>query len=104
MNRRQLLKLLVSGVVGHTLDVDRLLWIPNRIKYFLPSDVSWIHKPSIAEIIAVEQLRLIPNIKALFERDDLFYKSIERRPTLSANRVMRIPLIIEPGNIDWGKS
>jgi hypothetical protein len=37
MNRRQLLKLLVSGVVGSTIDVDRLLWTPGTRTIFIPS-------------------------------------------------------------------
>lgn len=95
MNRRQLIKLLVSGVVGQSLDVDRLLWTPNRVKYFLPSEVPWIHKPSLAEIIAVEQLRVLPHIKSLFERDDLFYASIKKRDVeIVSSREMRIPLTL----------
>lgn len=41
MNRRQLLKLLASGVVGlasDVIDVDRLLWTPDSKTIFLPSD------------------------------------------------------------------
>lgn len=77
MNRRELLKLLLSGAVGHTLDIDRLLWVPGAKKIFIPNEVPWIHKPSIAEIIATEQLRLIPRVKELFERDDVFYMNIK---------------------------
>lgn len=46
MNRRQLLKLLASGVVGSALDVDRLLWIPNTKKIFLPSDAQIVRLTS----------------------------------------------------------
>lgn len=42
MRRRDLLKLIVSGVVGHTLDIDRLLWEPNRKTIFLPTDAQVI--------------------------------------------------------------
>lgn len=38
MNRRQLLKLITFGVVGHTLDIDRLLWVPGQKTIFIPSD------------------------------------------------------------------
>lgn len=37
MNRRELLKLLSLGVVGHTLDIDRLLWVPGEKTIFLPA-------------------------------------------------------------------
>lgn len=37
MNRRELLRLLTTGLVGYQLDLDRLLWIPGAKKIFLPS-------------------------------------------------------------------
>lgn len=37
MNRRELLKFISLGVIGHTLDLDKLLWIPGEKKIFLPS-------------------------------------------------------------------
>jgi hypothetical protein len=37
MNRRELLKLVGLGVVNHTLDLDKLLWIPGQKKIFIPS-------------------------------------------------------------------
>lgn len=78
MTRRQILKLLASGLIGHTLDVDKLLWIPEQKTIFLPSEISWIHKPSTSEILALELKRIMPKLKELFERDDMFYKLINK--------------------------
>jgi hypothetical protein len=38
MRRRDFLRLLASGVVGSHIDVDRLLWEPNKKTIFLPTD------------------------------------------------------------------
>jgi len=74
VSRREFLQLLAAGVIGHTLDVDKLLWVPGQKTIFLPS-VDIIH-PSISEIVALELERMLPKIKNLFERDDAFYKRI----------------------------
>lgn len=37
MTRRELLKLISAGVIGSTVDIDKLLWIPGRKKIFIPS-------------------------------------------------------------------
>ncbi len=37
MRRRDFLRLLASGVVGSHIDVDRLLWEPNKKTIFLPT-------------------------------------------------------------------
>jgi len=73
MNRRTLLRLLAMGVIGHTLDVDKLLWIPGQKKIFLPSPGL-----SSSEILDIEFRKLIPMIRRLFERDDGFYELIAR--------------------------
>lgn len=75
MERRQFLKLLLSGVAGHTLDIDRLLWIPEQKTIFLPSNPGL----SMAEILAIELERLVPKIRELFNRDDKFYASLAKR-------------------------
>lgn len=69
MNRRELLKLFALGIVGHTLDIDRLLWVPGQKKIFIPSG-----NISMSNIIAVELECLLPKVKFLFERDDTFYR------------------------------
>jgi hypothetical protein len=74
MNRRELLRLLAMGVIGHTLDVDKLLWIPGQKKIFLPSP-----GVNVSEILATEWERVIPKVKELFEREDHFYRLIIAR-------------------------
>lgn len=74
MNRRELLKLLAMGVVGHTLDVDRLLWVPGEKTIFLPP----VTGLTLSQVIAVEMERVIPRIRELFERDDIFYSRLSK--------------------------
>jgi hypothetical protein len=38
MNRRHLLKLLLTGAAGHVLDVDKILWVPGAKTFFLPPE------------------------------------------------------------------
>ena len=71
MNRRQLLKLLGLGVIGHTLDVDRLLWVPGAKKIFIPEP-----RFSEAQIVAIELERVLPKVKELFERDIYFFQNL----------------------------
>jgi hypothetical protein len=78
MNRRQLLKLLASGLVGSTLDVDRLLWIPNTKTIFLPSIIKPRSSLTVSMIMEAELARIYPHIRSLFERDDILYRAITR--------------------------
>jgi hypothetical protein len=75
MNRRQLLKLLALGVAGHTLDIDRLLWVPGSKTIFLPSTNPSL---SLSEIVAIELERIIPHLRTIFEREDTFYSSLKK--------------------------
>lgn len=94
VNRRAFLRILALGVVGHELDIDRLLWVQGSKKIFLPS-------PGLTEsqIIAAEWARMMPKIATLFERDNTFYTLInkEKLPMVSS-RDMRIPLPMEKNN------
>ena len=74
ISRRSLLKLLASGVIGHTLDVDRLLWVPGQKTIFLPST----HILTESQIVAkyMEIYFDTEKLRKLFERDDTFYKAI----------------------------
>jgi hypothetical protein len=76
MNRRQLLKLLGLGVIGHTLDVDRLLWVPGAKKIFIPEPRNHVFF-SEAQIIAIELERVLPKVKELFERDIYFFQNLK---------------------------
>lgn len=100
MNRRQLLKLLLTGGAGLTLDLDRLLWIPNTKKIFLPTKSGL----TTSQIIEAEFNRIIPHIERLFERDDTFYQVLQGGAAINANRDFTIPLEIKPKDIDWGKA
>jgi hypothetical protein len=72
MNRRSLLKLLSLGAVSHTLDLDKLLWVPGEKTIFLPP----IHRLTESDIISIELARILPTIKNLFNREDMFYRSL----------------------------
>lgn len=96
MDRRSLLKLIASGLVGTALDVDKLLWIPGQKKIFLPPV---LHRLSMSQIVAMELERIVPHIQNMFDRDDTFYRAIREGHVISS-RPLRIPLIIRPGALD----
>lgn len=73
VNRRAFLRILALGVVGHELDIDRLLWVPGSKKIFLPSKGL-----TESQIIALELARIAPKIASLFERDDVFYRLLSK--------------------------
>lgn len=56
-----------------------------------------------SQVVGAELERVIPKITALFERDDVWYSSIEKRPVeVISSRDMRIPLEIRPnGNTGY---
>ena len=97
MDRRHFLKLIALGVVGHELDLDRLLWMPGQKKIFIPPQ-----GVSISEIVAVELERMIPKLRELFERDDYFYHVLQKQDALimaSEMKKMRVPLHTNPDQI-----
>jgi hypothetical protein len=90
MNRRGLLKLLSLGVIGHMLDVDKLLWVPGQKTIFLPPPK--IHF-SYANIIALEMERAALHLSSLFERDDTFYRMIkDDKLEITTASGLRVPL------------
>jgi hypothetical protein len=49
-------------------------------------------------VVATELERVLPNVPTLFDRDDVFYSAIEKRPVeVISARDMRIPLELRPG-------
>ena len=51
-----------------------------------------------SQVTALELERVVPKIRVLFERDDKFYSTIEKRDVEKiSNRQMRVPLEIRPG-------
>ncbi len=51
IDRRQVLRLLLSGAAAAAVDPDSALWIPGRKKIFIPP-VSVIARPTLADILA----------------------------------------------------
>lgn len=92
MNRRAFISLLMSSAIAHTLDIDKLLWVPGQKTIFIPP-VQGFKGMSYSAIVAEELSRITPHIRQLFERDDLFYQIIKHdaAPRVSS-RDMRIPL------------
>jgi hypothetical protein len=56
-----------------------------------------------SQVIGAELERVLPKVPALFDRDDVFYSTIEKRPVEQiSSRDMRIPLEIRPnGNTGY---
>lgn len=51
-----------------------------------------------AQVIGAELERVLPKVPTLFDRDDTFYSTIEKRPVeVVSSRDMRVPLEIRPG-------
>lgn len=73
MDRRILLRLLVTGASGYALDVDKLLWIPGQRKFFLPSKKVL----TALQVLVAELERVIPRIQTIFEMDDKFYETFK---------------------------
>lgn len=91
VNRRAFLRILALGVVGHELDIDRLLWVPGSKKIFIPS-------PGLtnSQIIAAEWARIAPKISSLFERDMTFYRILcKNEINIMSSREMRTSLRID---------
>lgn len=92
MNRREFFRLGAAAIAGLAIDPEELLWVPSRSRIFVPG----IARLSTSQIVAAEMERILPHVRTLFQRDDLFYRSLGRAPVVSS-REIRIPLIIEPG-------
>lgn len=77
------------GVAGMQLDPEELLWVPGAKKIFI-MDVP--RGMSTSEIIALEMQRIVPKIRDLFERDDLFYAHLKETKNVEGGRKITIPL------------
>lgn len=50
------------------------------------------------QVVGAELERVLPKVPTLFERDDVFYSTVEKRPAeMISSRDMRIPLELRPG-------
>jgi hypothetical protein len=68
MDRRGFLRALLSGAAGaaaaHTLDLDRLLWVPGARTFFLPSP-SYTYTLLTTDLICRDALRVLEqNLRA----------------------------------------
>lgn len=51
-----------------------------------------------SQVVGTELERVLPKVPTLFDRDDVFYSSLEKRPVeVISSRDMRVPLEIRPG-------
>lgn len=94
MTRRQLLKLIALGVAGHTLDIDRLLWVPGTKKIFIPDNLTRTTL-TVLQIVELELQRIVPKVRTLFERDELFFRAIENKLPIVSSRNIRVPLELD---------
>lgn len=88
------------GVIGHELDIDKLLWVPGKKTIFLPSSSPL----SYSSIVAAEWERMVPRIRTIFEMDNAFYKVFkEGGGTRISSREFTVPLIFEPEQLrlEW---
>lgn len=72
------------GLVGHTLDIDRLLWVPGAKKIFIPS-ASQVRFFSSSMIVEIEMNRIASKLRLLFERDNTFYTTITGKRGIITN-------------------
>lgn len=74
------------------VDPELLLWKPDAKKIFIMDIPAGM---SMAELINMEVVRMVPRIRDLFERDDLFYQAIRTKEvTTITSGQMQIPLKI----------
>lgn len=91
-SRRDFLKFLAMGAGGMVIDPELLLWKPDAKKIFImgvPEGMSSL------DIINMEMMRLVPRIRDLFERDDLFYQALKTKEPIiiSGGAMNSIPII-----------
>jgi hypothetical protein len=96
MTRRQILRLLALGVGSLELDIDSLLWVPGKKTIFIPDVPKHV---SMSQIVAAELERIVPHIRSIFERDDLFYEVLAKEAHIMSERAMKVPLELKPGYV-----
>ena len=97
MDRRHFIRLLGLGTGA--------LLVPEPIrKYFFFGGVKYrVRKGGIStsQIVALEMERILPKVRSLFERDDLFYAQIAKSDVNRvSSRTMRIPLEIKDPHVN----
>lgn len=90
MNRREFMQRMFGTAVS--LVVQPTIIIPDFIDTRLfTGGVSLSH----SKIIAAEMARILPHMKTLFDRDDVFYRLMNRESPIISSRNMRIPLKLD---------
>lgn len=82
-----------------TMDVEKLLWVPGEKTIFIPTTSHL----NIGEIVAAELARLVPMMQDAFEKDETFYRIMQRfndrpRPLCVIEKPIEIPLGVRHGN------
>lgn len=93
MNRRDFIRSVVKAGAFASLDIDwdRILYVPGERKIFLPST----HHITESQIVAAELARILPYVRNLFERDDIFYAKLsERRKQEISGSEIKSPIIL----------
>lgn len=95
MNRRGFLRLLATGMVAQTVDIDRLLWVPGAKTIFLPP-----HRGlSIAQIVATTYPRVLAENRRLAQSwaDSAFLRELERQGVIRPmGPPIAMPLVYVP--------
>lgn len=99
MDRREMMKLLLSGGVAMEIDPELLLWKPSRSKVFIPSGGPHL---TVQEIIDTEIQHLIPHLVTMFERDDTFFRALKEGAKAKRLEVRPINIPLRMGR-DWGE-
>jgi hypothetical protein len=77
--RRDFLKYLLATPIAASLDVEKMLWIPEKTIFVMPPRLHQIAYISDAQIIAIELERVIPKIREMFDRNDLFFDVVKMK-------------------------
>lgn len=90
INRRTLLKWMLTTPLALTMDVEKLLWIPNQ-SIVVPSQYVPLREIfyggacgggktlTAYKIYEMERERILPHLKELFEKSSLFYASLAQK-------------------------
>lgn len=94
MDRRSFIKLLTSAAAAVGLSYA----VGDTLDPLIVEEAAKESGLTTSEIIAKELELIRPQIVALFERDDTFFKALETRPVeVKSLRDMRVLLEIKPG-------
>lgn len=98
-NRRDFLKILLSTPIAATLDVEKLLWVPDKTIIVLPPNAVF----NFDQIMWETYIKCTRRIGELFNNDDLFYNQIQAAPVevKADEREFCVPLIVKPSSKEY---